>query len=265
MKKHKGKIIGTAALLVVLAVLFWWGGDAPGLQGWDTAPQQPMASARPQQNHAPETPSKSQTPHLPQQADPEEPAVPQQTELETQVVPEEPAPKPEESVENVPQDAYRTDPVPADKPQPQEPQNTAGTEESFTCTLSVSCAGILEHMDWLDPNKHELVPKNGVILSPTQVTVYQGESVFNVLQRELKRNRIHLEFVNTPLYNTTYIEGIANLYEFDCGEFSGWMYSVNSWFPNYGSSRYVLQPGDVVEWGYTCEAEQRVSDFYREE
>ena len=50
-----------------------------------------------------------------------------------------------------------------------------------------------------------------------------------------------------------YIEGIHNLYEFDCGDLSGWMYKVNGWFPNYGCSRYQLKQGDVIEWVYTCD------------
>ena len=48
-------------------------------------------------------------------------------------------------------------------------------------------------------------------------------------------------------------QGIHNLYEFDCGELSGWMYNVNGWFPNYGCSRYALQDGDVIRWRYTCD------------
>ena len=57
----------------------------------------------------------------------------------------------------------------------------------------------------------------------------------------------------TPIYNSAYIEGIHNLYEFDCGNLSGWMYRVNGWYPNYGCSRYQLENGDVVEWRFTCD------------
>ncbi|MDR2296437.1 MAG: DUF4430 domain-containing protein, partial [Clostridiales Family XIII bacterium] len=64
---------------------------------------------------------------------------------------------------------------------------------------------------------------------------------------------IHMEFENTPIYNSAYIEGINNLYEFDAGELTGWMYKVNGWYPNYGCSRYRLAAGDVIEWHYTCD------------
>ena len=86
--------------------------------------------------------------------------------------------------------------------------------------------------------------------------------LFNVLQREMRKAGIHMEFEDTPMYNSAYIEGINNLYEFDCGELSGWMYKVNGWFPNYGCSRYQLKEGDVIEWVYTCDLGVDVGGFY---
>ena len=85
------------------------------------------------------------------------------------------------------------------------------------------------------------------------LTFYEGENVFQLLRREAKANKIHMEFEETPIYNSAYIEGIHNLYEFDCGELSGWMYRVNGWYPNSGCSRYQLKEGDQVEWIYTCD------------
>ena len=92
-----------------------------------------------------------------------------------------------------------------------------------------------------------------MLLAATTVAFSQGESVFNVLQRTMKQQKLHLEFVQTPLYNSAYIEGICNLYAFDAGDLSGWMYSVNGVFPNYGCSQYTLQDGDAVCWVYTCD------------
>ena len=55
------------------------------------------------------------------------------------------------------------------------------------------------------------------------------------------------------MYNSNYIQGINNLYEFDCGDLSGWQYIVNGWSPNYGCSRYIVKEGDAIEWRYTCD------------
>lgn len=151
-------------------------------------------------------------------------------------------------------DKYLTDPVPEGKPKPVEWQDAKiNKNEELTITLSVTAKTILDNMDQFNEDKLEVLPADGIIYKEQKVTFYEGESVFDVLLREMKKNKIHMEFEMTPIYNSNYIEGINNIYEFDCGELSGWMYKVNGWFPNYGSSRYVLKDGDVVAWVYTCD------------
>lgn len=149
-------------------------------------------------------------------------------------------------------DKYLTDPIPEGKPKPAEPQEQEIEDKTLYCTLSISCATILDNMKSLRKQKVDLVPSDGWILKPQKVEFKEGESVFDVLQRVCKENKIHMEASWTPIYNSSYVEGIGNLYEFDCGNQSGWMYKVNDWFPNYGCSRYELKNGDTVEWKYTC-------------
>ena len=151
-------------------------------------------------------------------------------------------------------DKYLTDPIPEGKPKPVEPENQEVDKgKTYSCTFSIECSTILNNLSMLDADKLECVPSDGVILTKTTVNFYEGESVFDVLQRLCKEKGIHMESSWTPIYNSAYIEGIHNLYEFDCGELSGWMYRVNGWYPNYGCSRYQLKDGDVVEWRYTCD------------
>ena len=167
-------------------------------------------------------------------------------------------------------DKYQTDPVPEGKPTPSEPQDTTVDETTkYTCTISISCGTILANWDAWDEwdadtaaAKKPLVPSDGVILPSTTVTFSEGESVYDVLQRVCRENGIHMEASWTPMYNSAYVEGINNLYEFDVSQGSGWMYRVNGWFPNYGCSRYALQNGDVVEWLYTCDLGNDVGGGY---
>ena len=160
-------------------------------------------------------------------------------------------------------DKYMTDPIPEGKPKPVEPENQeVNTAKTYTCTFSIECSTILNNLDQLEPDKLEMVPSGGVILAKTSVTFYEGESVFDVLQRLCRDQGIHMESSWTPIYNSAYIEGIHNLYEFDCGSLSGWMYRVNGWYPNYGCSRYQLQQGDVVEWRYTCDLGSDIGGGY---
>lgn len=122
----------------------------------------------------------------------------------------------------------------------------------YTCTMSVSCEAILENIDKLKPEKQGLVPEDGVIYYAKTIEFAEGESAFDLLLREMKNNNIHIEFEYTPAFDSTYIEGIGNLYEFDCGDMSGWLYKVNGKLADCGSSQYILCPGDIVEWVYTC-------------
>ena len=292
-QKNKWKIIVPILIVAVLAAAFYFGGNAPGSKGWEVGGNEPTVSTPPEANPTPtpvpdktpeQTPDVSTTPEstptpentpttTPEQTDtPEQTTTPEQTPTptpeQTPTTTPEPTPTPEPpqpSMEIDPEtgkDKYLTDPVPEGKPLPVEPQDVTIGSTAYTCTISISCSTILNNMDLCEPAKVDLVPADGWILQPITVTFYEGESVFNVLQRVCKQQKIHMEFENTPIYNSAYIEGIHNLYEFDVGELSGWMYKVNEWFPNYGCSRYALKDGDVICWVYTCDLGNDVGGGY---
>lgn len=139
-------------------------------------------------------------------------------------------------------------------PAPVEPEDAVVDKKTtLTCSLSIDCKTILNNMDKLEKSKKGLVPKDGMLYENKTVTFNKGESVFDVLLRVCKEEKIHMEYEFTPLYNSSYVEGIGNLYEFDCGELSGWIYEVNDWIPNYGMSRYQLNDKDIIRIRYTCD------------
>lgn len=212
------------AALLALALIFT-------LAGCNAQTVKPMPTPTPAQSEAP-------APDAAQDA----PATSAPSETERQE--ETPAVPPE--LNEAPTQAPDT-PASLDEPEPPVESSVP------TCTVSISCATILENLDRLNAEKADLIPADGVLLAPTAVEFTEGESVFDVLKRVCRENKIHMEFSETPVYQSAYIEGIGNLYEFDCGEGSGWMYRVNGEFPNYGCSRYTLADGDTVEWVYTCD------------
>ena len=125
-------------------------------------------------------------------------------------------------------------------------------EDVHTCTVTILCETILNNMEDLAEGKSAFVPQNGVILATSRVQFIAGETVYDVLKRACAAAGIPLEYSWTVEFGGYYIEGINGLYEFDCGPESGWMYKVNGWFPNYGSSNYILKDGDIIVWEYTC-------------
>ena len=270
--KNKWKIIIPALIVLVLAAAFVLGdrtpaGEKPDAGTMQTQQPETAAPAEPLPDSLDPEP---ETPAEPAQSEPDT-AEPSEEESSKPDAPSEPSEEasaettdtPDGALEEAPEgyewrdgmlvnvetgkDKYQTDSVPEGKPLPVEPEDVTVGDGEYTCTLSISCATILDNLELCDPEKVELVPEDGWILEPMTVTFYEGESVFNVLQRTCKQQKIHMEFTNTPVYNSAYIEGIGNLYEFDVGNLSGWMYKVNGWFPNYGCSRYQLKDGDVIE------------------
>lgn len=135
------------------------------------------------------------------------------------------------------------------------PQGAAAVEGDIpaqTCTIEVRCDTVLDNLGDLAPGKSSCVPGNGVILAASTVRFAQGDTVLDVLKAASSATGLQLEYSYTPGYGSYYVEGINNLYEFDCGNESGWMYKVNGWFPNYGCSEYQVRDGDVIVWCYTC-------------
>ncbi|MBR2780318.1 MAG: DUF4430 domain-containing protein [Eubacteriaceae bacterium] len=121
-----------------------------------------------------------------------------------------------------------------------------------TCTITIRCDTVIQNMGDLAEGKSASVPDNGIILDTSRVQFISGETVYDVLKRACAAAGIPLEYSWTVEFGGYYIEGINGLCEFDCGPESGWMYKVNGWFPNYGSSNYILKDGDIIVWEYTC-------------
>ena len=205
----------------------------PSVEGESPAPVQPVLPQQPAEQETVDDPTQGGT-VVPDDSQSAQPEAPVQGEAEP----------PQEPVQPVEPQPVVPEPVP---PQEQQP-----TQTELTCSLEIRCDKLIGNGN-LDPDKVELVPEDGSLFLVTDVVFFEGESVFNVLQRTMKQNKQHLEFVQTPLYNSAYIEGICNLYAYDAGDLSGWMYSVNGAFPNYGCSQYVVQAGDVIVWHYTCD------------
>lgn len=265
MKKYKNRIILGLIIAFVLALVYWWGGDSPSLHGWkpeadDTAVSTAISDTDTTMQITAGTPENAPIAgdnDTPAEATPASAATVSEGSTPASAPTAVPEGKPSAPVETPPTEA-----VPEALPAPVEPENAVISSDTLTCSLTVSCNTIKNNLSLLDSEKRELVPENGIIYSNQAVTFYEGESVFNVLLREMKRSKIHIEFANTPIYNSAYIEGIGNLYEFDCGELSGWMYKVNGIFPNYGCSRYQLKNGDSIEWVYTCDLGADVGGNY---
>lgn len=153
-------------------------------------------------------------------------------------------------------------------------QKTASQSKTVTCTIEISCQTILDNIDKLRPEKKPFLPKGGYILTETTVSVKEGSSVFDVLTAVCKQKTcpdkcaycrqsgIQLEYNDNNSFGSQYIRGIHQIYEKDCGTQSGWMYSVNNTFPNYGLNNYIVSNGDKIKILYTCDLGEDIGNNY---
>ena len=88
------------------------------------------------------------------------------------------------------------------------------------------------------------------ILEPVSAEFREGDHVLDILKKVTRSSKIQMEYRGGE-NGGAYVEGIDNLYEFDRGAESGWMYNVNGKYPNYGCGAYKVKKGDVIEWRYT--------------
>lgn len=173
---------------------------------------------------------------------------------ENEIIPEEiPVPaeevKPSPKAEQALKDSVTQEAIPKESPVQKKAEEV---QKQLTCTLSVTCDAVLQNMDRLNPDKIQIIPENGIIFAMQTVSFEEGESVFDVLVRELRKNKIHLEFEETPGLGSAYIEGIGNIYEFDLGDMSGWTYTVNGESPSVGCSDCLVKKGDIIKFEYVC-------------
>lgn len=323
IKKNIKKIIGILAVVLILTVAFWYGGNAPGSRGFSgfgkqhtefrnstelaetetgqeetgqssvtesettdgqdadsqdadrtdetsegVSTEEP-ANKDTQETASGETGTENKRADSPAANDSSETEDGQGSSGTTEVLTEQPTTE-EEPGQNT------TEAPTTERPSHQKPEKPATTEESetteqkpaeeqtYTCTISINCDNILKNWNMLDKSKQSCVPADGWILKEVEVEFKKGQTVFDVLKDITKKKSIQLEYSFTALYGSYYIEGIHNLYEFDCGELSGWEYCVNGKFPAFGCSKYVLKDGDKIEWKYTCDLGADVGNPYFE-
>lgn len=91
----------------------------------------------------------------------------------------------------------------------------------------------------------------GTILSSIEIVLEEGDTVLDVLKKATKEKKIQLEYRGSGA--VSYVEGIDNLYEFDRGPKSGWVYRVNGVMGQKSAGAIVLKPNDRIEWLYTLD------------
>lgn len=123
--------------------------------------------------------------------------------------------------------------------------SSAPDEPIGSVTLTIRCDTALGKID------NEFLPADGVVLATGYYEIAEGDTVYDLLVSAARQHSLHLESSGASA-GLAYIKGINHLYELDCGELSGWIFTVNGKSPSVGCGSYELSDGDEVQWLYTC-------------
>ena len=133
-----------------------------------------------------------------------------------------------------------------------------------TCTVAVDCTTVYERLD--EFSEYEpVVPEGGIVIAEMEVTLPAGSSVYDFLLEAAKQSNIAVSHEGSDALANFYIDGINGLFEFDCGDLSGWMYFVDGESPNKTCGDYIVGDGQKIEFRYTCNLGEDLGAAYEEE
>ena len=126
----------------------------------------------------------------------------------------------------------------------------SGEERTETVSFTIRC-------DLISDGDDENFPSDGIIVNLSEMKIYDGESVLDLLEEAAKKAKI------TVVESGGYVSSIDGIGEFDYGELSGWVYFVNGSMPSVGCGEYKLSDGDFVEWHYTVDLGRDITPIYK--
>ena len=130
-------------------------------------------------------------------------------------------------------------------------KKTSATEsKELTCTITIECKDIYEHLDDLEEGYEAYLPSDGYILYNYTCSFNEGDTVYDVLLKAAQTKGIKVSATDTGYGK--YINGINNINEKIAGKTSGWTYYVNDEFPMHSTDKLKVKKGDKIRFHYSC-------------
>lgn len=127
------------------------------------------------------------------------------------------------------------------------------TEGSETIFFEIDCSKAVGYSS-LSDEQIDLID-DGNVLKSKEFVLRDGDTVFDLLTRICRYEHIQMEYQGADgnVYKSVYVQGINYLYEFDCGEFSGWIFLVNGEQVDTSCAKFYPKDGDRISWVYTLD------------
>ena len=122
-----------------------------------------------------------------------------------------------------------------------------------TVTVSVSILGDSLHSDPSSSGGPHGLARGGLTIWASESGIQSSttETVWDVLQRVFIKYNLSVDADAKNQYGSVYIRSVNGLGEFDNGQNSGWMYTINGHHPDVGVSAKFVKDGDKIVLHYT--------------
>ena len=97
-----------------------------------------------------------------------------------------------------------------------------------------------------------IIGRDGSLILEAWAEYHTDTSAADLTEQICRAKKI--PFVTSGMGSLRYVKGIDNIFEFDDGPESGWVYTVGGEVMGISSGIYTVQPGDAVIWRYTLTA-----------
>ena len=120
--------------------------------------------------------------------------------------------------------------------------------ESMVCTVGVSVQPALDNIHMMKEESLALLPENGWMLEPVEMTVSEGTTCLEVLQWACQEAKIPVVTSGDP----PFVESIGVLSNGDGGDVSGWTYTLNGEQLMISAAVQEIQEGDELVYSFAC-------------
>lgn len=126
-------------------------------------------------------------------------------------------------------------------------QTAQANAQTVNCTVAIDCKSAVDAGNQVAKQ----VSQEGVILAAAPTTVSEGESVLDALQRACDAAGVLIAVSGSG--DGAYVTTIHSLSGGDCGDMSGWLYSVNGEFAAESCGALQVREGDAILFVYTVD------------
>lgn len=133
-----------------------------------------------------------------------------------------------------------------------------GKEKTIPVKVTIDCLSAVEYYNELSDAKRKVMPSEGVFISGYETMLEENSTCYTALLQVCDELGLHIEHTGIP--GTEYIKGLGNLYEFDLGGESGWLYSVNGEKPAVGANGVKLESEDDLRWFYSVKNDDEANN-----